>query len=87
LSDQIERISPQRPYVAHWLASGGHRMFVGIYPSTHGGQVLLATDKGTEAAGFESPEKCAAVMLAHGFKSESAVWLEISPYQGQLSLF
>ncbi|WP_076429292.1 hypothetical protein [Aquipseudomonas alcaligenes] len=87
MSAMIERVSGQRPYVAHWLAYGGHRMFVGVYQSTHGDQVLLATDNGTEAAGFESPEKCAAVMLAHGFKSESSVWLEISSYQGQLSLF
>lgn len=83
----IERVSAKRPYVACWQAFAGHTMFVGVFDSMHGDRVLLATDKDFEAAGFETPEQCAAVMLAHGFKSEAADWLEIKAYQGQLALF
>ena len=83
----IERVSPQRPYVASWRALGGHQMFVGAFESASCGIVLLATDKDSEAAGFETPEQCAAAMLAHGFKNDSTTWLDIGPCQGQLALF
>ncbi|MGI1188743.1 hypothetical protein ACRCRN_32250 [Pseudomonas aeruginosa] len=83
----IERVSPLRPYVASWRAYGGHQMFVGAFDSIHCGKVLLATDKDSEAAGFETPEQCAAAMLAHGFKTDSTTWLDIGPFQGQLALF
>ena len=52
----IERVSPKRPYVASWRAHGGHQMFVGAFDSASCGKVLLATDKDSEAAGFETPE-------------------------------
>lgn len=82
-----QRVSPARPYVASWTAYGGHKMFVGAIQSSHGGTVLLATDVPSDAAGFESPESCAAAMLAHGYSAESFDWLDIGLMKGQLALF
>lgn len=87
MSAQIERVSACRPYVAHWEAYGGHTMFVGVFPSNHGGEVLLATDKSWEAAGFATPEACAAAIMAAGFKVDGQTWVDIGPMAGQLSLF
>jgi len=82
-----QRVSPARPYVASWTAYGGHKMFVGAFQSAHGGTVLLATDVPSDAAGFESPESCAAALLAHGYSAECFDWLNIGPMKGQLALF
>lgn len=82
-----QRVSPSQSYVASWTAYGGHTMFVGAIPSPHGGNVLLATDVASDAAGFETPESCAAAMLVHGYTAESFAYLEIGPMKGQLALF
>lgn len=83
----IARVSGERPYVASWKAYGGHTMFVGVFPSNHGDDVLLATDKSWEAAGFVTPEACAAAIMAVGFKVDGETWVDIGPMSGQLSLF
>ncbi|WBM10948.1 hypothetical protein M1V28_31580 (plasmid) [Pseudomonas aeruginosa] len=82
-----QRVTPDRPYVASWTAFGGHSMFVGAIQSSHGGTVLLATNVASDAAGFDSPESCAAAMLAHGYTEESFAYLAIGPMKGQLALF
>lgn len=83
----IARVSGERPFVASWQAYGGHTMFVGAFPSSHGGEVLLATDQSWEAAGFATPEACAAAVMAAGFKVDGETWVDIGPMAGQLSLF
>lgn len=83
----IERVSGERPYVASWLASGGHAMFVGVFPPMSSGEVLLATDQSSEAAGFATPEACAAALMASGFKVDGHTWVDIRPMSGQLGLF
>ncbi|ELQ8316852.1 hypothetical protein R2571_005738 [Pseudomonas aeruginosa] len=83
----IERVSGSRPYVASWQAYGGHTMYVGVFPSTACGQVLLATERSSEAAGFATPEACAAAIMAAGFKLDGETWVDIAPLCGQLGLF
>ena len=83
----IERVSGARAFVATWQASGGHVMFVGVFPSPAGDEVLLATDKSSEAAGFATPEACAAAIMAAGFKVDGDTWVDIRPLSGQLGLF
>lgn len=83
---QIQRVGANNPYVGSWQAFGGHRMFVGVFPTTHG-QVLLPTDRSCEAAGFCSPEACAASLMANGFEIDGQTWLEIAPMTGQMALF
>ncbi len=82
----IARISAELPYVASWQAYGGHTMYVGAFPSNHGGEVLLATDKSWEAAGFATPEACADAVKAIGFKVGDE-GVDIGPMTGQLALF
>lgn len=83
---QIQRVGVKNPYVGSWLSYGGHRMYVGVFPSTHG-QVLLATDKSSEAAGYCSAEACAASLMANGFTIDDQTWVVIAPMTGQLALF
>lgn len=84
---ELQRVSGSRPYVASWQASGGHAMYVGVYPSRACGEVFLATEKSAEAAGFETAESCAAAILAAGFKLDEDTWVDIKPLSGQLGLF
>lgn len=81
-----DRVSPERPYQAGWKAYGGHRMYVGAFPSMFGDSVLLATDKAHEAAGFETAQECESAMRYAGFMGNGD-HLEIAPFSGQMALF
>ena len=79
----LQRISPAHPYVAGWMALGGHAMFVGHRDSPQGGQYLRATANEGEAAGFPSEELAEAAAKSAGFDGP---WMTYEEFRRQLRL-
>lgn len=77
----VSLVTPERPYVAGWQASGGYPMYIGLC-RYHGRQFVPTCDV-NEAVGFESIEQARTIMQAAGFDGP---WMRYEVYKGQLRL-